>query len=104
MCCSRQDRSPSTRPRPMTGRCELPSAACCPAPRSSGSSTLRALVLRLPPEARLLVVVNAPPVPRAHAIAEQAPGQRGEIVMWRDVSGDRALGEAFTSLLTTATA
>ena len=72
--------------------------------RQSGGTTLRALVPRLPPEARLLVVMNAPPVPRAHAIVEQALGQRGEIVMWLDVSGDRAHGEALTSLLTTATA
>ena len=72
--------------------------------RQFGGSTLRALVPRLPPEARLLVVVNAPPMPRAHAIVEQALGQRGEIVVRRDVSGDRARGEAFIWLLTTATA
>ena len=64
-----------------------------------GGSTLQALVQRLPPEARLLVVVNAPPMPRAYAIVKDGLGERGRIAMWRDVSDDRALGEALTSLL-----
>jgi hypothetical protein len=64
-----------------------------------GGSTLQALVQHLPPGARLLVVVNAPPMPRAYAIVKDALGERGRIVMWRDVSDDRALGEALTSLL-----
>jgi hypothetical protein len=69
-----------------------------------GGSTLQALVSRLPPQAMLLVVVNAPPMPRAHAIVEEQMGQRGKIVVWQDVSDDRTLGEALTSLLSTATA
>jgi hypothetical protein len=67
-----------------------------------GGSTLQALVQRLPPGARLLVVVNAPPMPRAHAIVQDDLGDRGRIIMWRDVSDDRALGEALTSLLGTS--
>jgi hypothetical protein len=51
---------------------------------------------------RLLVVVNAPPMPRAYTIVKDALGDRGSIVMWRNVSDDRALGEAITSLLYTA--
>ena len=39
-----------------------------------GGSTLQALVSRLPPRARLLVVVNATPMPRAHAIVDEALG------------------------------
>jgi hypothetical protein len=68
-----------------------------------GGSTLQALVQLLPPGARLLVVVNAPPMPRAYTIVKDALGDRGSIVMWRNVSDDRALGEAITSLLYTAT-
>jgi hypothetical protein len=67
-----------------------------------GGSTLQALLQRLPSEARLLVVVNAPPMPRAYAIVKDRLGERGRIVMWRDVSDDRALGEALTSLLSAA--
>jgi hypothetical protein len=68
-----------------------------------GGSTLQALVPGLPPEARLLVVVNAPPMPRAYEIVKNALGERGRIVMWRDVRDDGVLGEALTSLLGTAT-
>jgi hypothetical protein len=64
-----------------------------------GGSTLQALVERLPPGARLLVVVNVPPMPRASAVVKDGLGERGRIVMWRDVSDDRVLGEALTSLL-----
>ena len=64
-----------------------------------GGSTLSALVQHLPPRARLLVVVNAPPMPRAHAIVKDALEERGRIVMWRDVSDDHALGKALTLLL-----
>jgi hypothetical protein len=64
-----------------------------------GGSTLPALVQHLPPGARLLVVVNASPMPRAYATVKDALGDRGRIVMWRDVSDDHALGEALTSLL-----
>ena len=64
-----------------------------------GGSTLQALVQHLPSGARLLVVVNAPPMPRAYATVQDALGNRGRIVMWRDVSDDHALGEALTSLL-----
>jgi len=64
-----------------------------------GGSTLPSLVEHLPPRARLLVVVNAPPMPRAHSIVKDALGERGRIVVWRDVSDDHALGEALTSLL-----
>jgi hypothetical protein len=65
-----------------------------------GGSTLEALIHRLPPEARLLVVVNSPPMTRAHAIVKDGLGERGRIVMWRDATQDRVLGEALTSLLT----
>jgi hypothetical protein len=71
--------------------------------RQFGGSTLQALVPRLPPRARLLVVVNAPPMPRAYTIVREALGERGRIVMWRDVGDDNALGEALISLLGTAT-
>ncbi|TVZ02316.1 hypothetical protein EAS64_26250 [Trebonia kvetii] len=64
-----------------------------------GGSTLLALVQHLPPGARLLVVVNAPHMPRAYAVVKDALGERGRIVMWRDVSDDQTLGEALTSLL-----
>lgn len=64
-----------------------------------GGSTLPTLVQHLPPRARLLVVVNAPPMPRAHAIVKDALEERGRIVMWRDVSDDHALGKALTLLL-----
>jgi hypothetical protein len=65
-----------------------------------GGSTLVALVHRLPAEARLLVVVNSSPMPRAYAIVKDGLGERGRIVMWRDVTQDRILGDALTSLLT----
>jgi hypothetical protein len=68
-----------------------------------GGSTLQALVSRLPLGGRLLVVANAPPMTRAHAVVEDALGERGRIVMWRDVNDDGALGEALTSLLGTIT-
>jgi hypothetical protein len=58
-----------------------------------------ALVQRLSPEARLLVVVNAPPMARAYAIVKGGLEERGRIVFWRAVSDDRALGEAPVSLL-----
>ena len=64
-----------------------------------GGSTLPTLVQHLPSGARLLVVVNAPPMSRAYAIVKDALGERGRIVMWRDLSDDHALGEALTSLL-----
>jgi len=64
-----------------------------------GGSTLPTLVQHLPPGAKLMVVVNAPPMPRAYAIVDDALGERARIVMWRDVSDDLALGEALTSLL-----
>jgi len=66
-----------------------------------GGSTLQALISRLPPGARLLVVVNVPPMPRASTIILNALGERGRIVMWRDVSDDGVLGEALASLLGT---
>jgi hypothetical protein len=64
-----------------------------------GGSTLQALVQRLPPEARLLVVVNASPMSRAYDIVKSGLEERGRIVLWRAVSDDRALGEALVSLL-----
>jgi hypothetical protein len=72
-----------------------------PAPQFGGR-TLQALVQHLPPGARSLVVVNAPPMPRAYAIVKGVPGERGRIVMWRDVRDDHALGEALASLLGSA--
>jgi hypothetical protein len=64
-----------------------------------GGSTLQALVQHLPPGARLLVVVNAPPMPGAYAIVKGVLGERGRIVMRGDVSDDHAFGEPLTSLL-----
>ena len=47
----------------------------------------------------MLVVVNVPPMARASAVVKDGLRERGRIVMWRDLSDDRVLGEALTSLL-----
>jgi hypothetical protein len=68
--------------------------------RSFGGGTLAPLVQNLPPDAKLLVVVNMDRVrPEAIKYVEDTLGERGRIVTWRDVRDDLTLGEAVTSLL-----
>jgi hypothetical protein len=65
-----------------------------------GGSTLPRLAQNLPPEAKLLIVVNTHNWrPSATNYVEDALGERGRIVAWRDVRDDAALAEAVTSLL-----
>jgi hypothetical protein len=65
-----------------------------------GGFTLSRLTQNLPPEAKLLVVVNTDKwQPGVTKTFEEAFGKRGRIVTWRDVRDDAALGEAITSLL-----
>lgn len=67
---------------------------------SFGGTTLPRLTQSLPPEAKLLVVVNTDKWrPSATENIEHALGTRGRIIAWRDVGDDAALGEAVTSLL-----
>jgi hypothetical protein len=72
--------------------------------RPFGGSTLPPLIERLPPGAKLLVVMNAldPPSAAANKIVEDALGDGGRIVRWRDVRDDGALGAALGSLLAEA--
>jgi hypothetical protein len=65
-----------------------------------GGSTLPRLAQSLPPEAKLLVVVNtAIWRPTVIKNLEDVLGERGRIVTWRDVRDDSAVAEAVTSLL-----
>jgi hypothetical protein len=71
------------------------------AARPFGGSTLPRLLDRLPPDAKLLVVINTtkPPSERASQTINEHLAERGRIVHWRDVRDDPELGAALTALL-----
>jgi hypothetical protein len=74
--------------------------------RPFGGSTLPRLLDRLPPDAKLLVVINTtePPSERASQTMNEHLAERGRIVLWRDVRDDPELGAALTALLDQAAA
>jgi hypothetical protein len=71
------------------------------ASRPYRGSTLRRLLEGLAAGARLLIVVNIPSItPEASELVNEALGQWGRIVTWRDSQDDAALSEALNALLT----
>jgi hypothetical protein len=68
--------------------------------RPFGGTTLPRLTQSLPPAARLLVVVNTDNWrPGTAKIVEQAMGDRGRIISWRDGRDDNVLAEALGAAL-----
>jgi hypothetical protein len=68
--------------------------------RPFGGTTIPRLAQNLPPEAKLLIVVNtAEWQPSATEYIESALRERGRIVAWRDVRDDPELADAVAHLL-----
>lgn len=69
--------------------------------RPFSGRTLPDLVAKLPPDAKLLVIVNAsvPPLPCAEEVLRDGLAGRARLVNWLDIRDDDALAQALAELL-----